>query len=124
MLFSAVNARASLETLRSVDVSAFFFEDHNDFLHQIVDGSVRGCTEKNACPSSLGVKVPHRSDTVITLTRETHTHTHTQQNCILKVAVWCSCEHAQYSGIKINTEDSSLYNRPPMVLLFPVPGGP
>lgn len=70
--FSAVNACASLETLRSVSVFAFFFEDHNDFLHQTVNGSVRGCAEKNACPSSLGVKVPRRTNAVITLSRSTH----------------------------------------------------
>ncbi len=56
--FFSCQCVCKLATLRCVDVSAFLFKDQNDFLHQTVDGSVRGCTEKNSCPSRLGLKVP------------------------------------------------------------------
>lgn len=55
------------QTLWNVDVTAFLFKHHNDFLHQTVDGSIRGSTEKNACPPSLGGKTPHWSSAVTNL---------------------------------------------------------
>lgn len=81
--FFSCQCVCKLATLRCVDVSAFLFKDQNDFLHQTVDGSVRGCTEKNSCPSRLGLKVPRRSSTVSTLTRY-HTQNTLSCSCSLR----------------------------------------
>lgn len=44
-------------TLRSIFVQAHVFEENNDFLHQVVDGSIRRGAEQNSSSARLSIAI-------------------------------------------------------------------